>query len=83
MSSFVGSRPESSEGEQPSSSQQQSQLMLLDPLAINLMPPELEHPTDDAGNAGVSPDAPDLRRPHHHLKEDEVESGFAPKGSLV
>eukprot|EP00095_Tigriopus_kingsejongensis_P005733 maker-scaffold28_size608977-snap-gene-0.11 protein:Tk05733 transcript:maker-scaffold28_size608977-snap-gene-0.11-mRNA-1 annotation:"hypothetical protein N866_13520" len=77
--SLSGSRPESSDGDHPQyhNSQPQGSVALLDPMAISLMPPEFELPSDD-------PRLQDVQQQLQMSRLAENDSSkFAPKGSLV
>ena len=89
---FLGSRPESSEGEAPAFNGGQ-QPLLLDPLAINLMPPEFEKPVSKSYPVQQQQHRVETQKLHNgirHLQLVEPDinfngftKNFAPKGSLV
>ena len=86
---FLGSRPESSEGEPPAFNG--GQALLLDPLAINLMPPEFEKPVSKS--FPMNQHRVETQKLHNGLRhlqlvEPDINfngftKNFAPKGSLV
>ncbi len=83
-----GSRPESSEGEPPAFNN--GQALLLDPLAINLMPPEFEKPVSKSFPNQQRVETQKIHNGLRHLQLVEPDinfngftKNFAPKGSLV
>ncbi|XP_059083066.1 putative ankyrin repeat domain-containing protein 20A2 [Tigriopus californicus] len=82
--SLSGSRPESSDGDNPHypHSHAQGTAALLDPMAINLMPPEFELPPLSSGQESRLQDV-QAQLQMSHIKESDPSKKFPPKGSLV
>ena len=72
---ITGSRPESSDGDQ-SQYQNGNPPLLLDPMAISMMPPEYERPPSAKKNSVIEKMANGLSKLH-------LSNTFGPKGSLV
>jgi hypothetical protein len=82
---ITGSRPESSEGDHPHYQNGGNPPLLLDPMAINMMPPELDKPISSKRSGsllsnGLEKVANGLQRLH---LTSNGSSNFGPKGSLV
>ena len=75
---FTGSRPESSDGsDQPHYQNGNPPPLLLDPMAINMMPPEYDKPITKKPSSMIEKMANGLSK--LHLSGNN----FGPKGSLV
>ena len=90
---FIGSRPESSEGDHPQYQNCNGGVngALLDPMAISLMPPEFERPNEQRQNALMAVTSSKIEEVQRQLERlmsgsegnDATVEGFGPKGSLV
>ena len=74
---FTGSRPESSDGSDQPHYQNGNPPLLLDPMAINMMPPEYDKPITKKPSSMIEKMANGLSK--LHLSGNN----FGPKGSLV
>ena len=83
---FTGSRPQSSEGDQGhhAANEKQQKLMLLDPMAINMIPPELEE-SSASGNLTISNEenVTSLEERLSSMRMMENSALYGPRGSLV
>ena len=82
---FSGSRPQSSEGDQAhlTHGDDKQKMLLLDPMAINMIPPELEENNNNATNLPTNED--NVNSLEERLTGMRImdNSLYGPRGSLV